>query len=134
MAANTRTIFRTQINDLGNLLIAGRNITIEANGRISSLVSFDPESIVPGNITFTSTVTANTFASAGAGEPTIISATNINLSANGYFGGAVVITNSPLRLSSYTNAQIASINAAAGDVILNSTNGNIQYYNGTTWK
>ena len=51
MAANTTTIFTTQKNDLGNLFIAGRNITIEANGRISSLASFDPESIVPGNIT-----------------------------------------------------------------------------------
>jgi len=134
MSANTRTIFRSQVNDLGNLFIAGRNISIEANGRISSLATFEAESVVSGNITFTNTVTANSFASASDGTPTITSSTNISLNANGYNGGAVVIANSPLRLSSYTDAQIGSILASAGDVIFNSTSGNVQYYTGTAWK
>jgi hypothetical protein len=115
-------------------LIAGAAITIEANGRISSAGGgITPNSNVEGNLRITGTMTANAFASSGFGVPTLSSATNINLSANGANGGAVVIQNSPLRLRSYTTADRGNITAATGDLIFNSNVNSPQVYNGTTW-
>ena len=115
-------------------LIAGTAITIEANGRISSAGGgITPNSNVEGNLRITGTMTANAFASSGFGVPTLSSATNINLSANGANGGAVVIQNSPLRLRSYTTVDRGNITAAAGDLIFNSNVNSPQVYNGTTW-
>ena len=115
-------------------LIAGTSITIEANGRISSAGGgITPNSNVEGNLRITGTLTANAFASTGFGVPTLSSATNINLSANGANGGAVVIQNSPLRLRSYTTADRGNITAATGDLIFNSTTLTVQDYDGTSW-
>jgi hypothetical protein len=128
-----RKIDKSQINDVGNLYIAGQYITIEANGRISSSGGIAPNSNVEGNLRITGTFTANTFASSGFGVPTLSSATNINLSANATNGGAVVIQNSPLRLRSYTTVDRGNITASTGDTIYNSTVSSPQVYNGTTW-
>ena len=128
-----RAVYRTQINDIANLLIAGQYIIIEANGRISSTGGIAPNSNVEGNIRFTGSITANTFSSAGFGVPTIESSTNINLSANGTNGGAVVVTNSPIRLRSYTTTDRANIIASAGDVIHNSTLSSPQVYSNSAW-
>lgn len=128
-----RKIDKSQINDLGNLLIAGTYITIEANGRISSSGGIAPNSNVEGNLRLTGSLTANTFISSGTGVPTITSLTNINLSANGTTGGAVVITSSPLRLRSYTTVDRANIIATMGDLIYNANTKSIEAYNGTSW-
>ena len=128
-----RKIDKSQINDVGNLYTAGQYITIEANGRISSSGGITPNSNVEGNLRITGTMTANAFASSGFGVPTLSSATNINLSANGANGGAVVIQNSPLRLRSYTTADRGNITAAAGDLIFNSNTLTVQDYDGTSW-
>ncbi len=128
-----RAVYRTQINDIANLLIAGQYIIIEANGRISSTGGIAPNSNVEGNIRFTGSITANTFSSTGFGVPTIESATNINLTANGTNGGAVVVTNSPIRLRSYTTTDRANITASAGDVIHNSTLGSPQVFSNSAW-
>jgi hypothetical protein len=89
--------------------------------------------LAESNVRITGTLTANAFAAAGFGVPTLSSATNINLSANGANGGAVVIQNSPLRLRSYTTADRGNITAAAGDLIFNSTTLTLQDYDGTSW-
>jgi hypothetical protein len=128
-----RAIYKTQINDIGNLLIAGKFITIEANGRISSDGGIAPNSNVEGNIRFTGSVSANSYIATGFGTPTVFSSTNVNLTANSSVGGAVVITNSPLRLRSYTTADLGNITATVGDVIYNTTTRTLQYYDGTTW-
>ncbi len=128
-----RAIYRTQISDIANLLIAGQYIIIEANGRISSTGGIAPNSNVEGNIRFTGSITANTFSSTGFGVPTIESATNIHLTANGTNGGAVVVTNSPFRLRSYTTVDRANIIPSQSDMIYNSTTMTIQYYNGVSW-
>lgn len=76
-----RAIYRTQIKDIANLLIAGKFITIEANGRISSDGGIAPNSNVEGNIRFTGSVTANSIV---MGNTIIsISGTTLTLTANG---------------------------------------------------
>ena len=81
------------------------------------------------NITANS-ITSNTFISSGAGVPTIESSTNINLAAN----AAVVVTQSVLRLASFTDGQVANLAAVAGDIVYNSTNNKFQGYTTSGWK
>ena len=128
-----RRIDRTQIRDIGNLLIAGTYITIEANGRVSSSGGIAPNSNVEGNIRFTGSVTAHSYIATGFGTPTVFSSTSVNLTANGSVGGAVVITNSPLRLRSYTTSDRGNIVATAGDVIYNATTNTVQTFTGNSW-
>ena len=128
-----RRIDRTQIRDIGNLLIAGTYITIEANGRVSSSGGIAPNSNVEGNIRFTGSVTANSYIATGFGTPTVFSSTSVNLTANGSVGGAVVITNSPLRLRSYTTADRSNITATAGDLIFNASTNTVQTFASNSW-
>jgi len=88
---------------------------------------------VTGNVTASDSVVANSFASSGFGVPTIESATNIVLSANGINGGAVVIQDSALRLRSYTEGAIANLTASAGDAVFNSSISKAQIYDGANW-
>src|SRR6056300_1368701 len=68
-----------------------------------------------GSLLVSGAVTAHSFniSSDAVGTPSIYSDSNINLSAS----NAVVITSSPLRLDSFTNAETGSITAQVGDVI-----------------
>lgn len=124
-----RKLFRPQFLDVANLLIAGDNVTIEPNTRISS-AGISAESIVDGNITVTNAFIANNFVVTGVGIPTVYSKSNIHLNT----AGNVVISYSPLRLRSYTNGDLANIsNSNAGDWIFNSTTKTMQVYNGSSW-
>ena len=89
--------------------------------------------VIAANTITTNVIFANSFVSTGTGTPTLSSATNINLSAGGAAGGAVVITSSALRFRSYNTTDRANITAAAGDVIFNTTFASLQYYNGNAW-
>lgn len=131
-----RRISRLQIetgaasnNDI--LVVEGGNFVFKNLANVYAGIS--PNSNVEGNIRFTGSVTANSFASTGFGVPTVSSATSINLNANGANGGAVVVQNSALRLRSYTNATRSNLTPSAGDVIYNSNVSSQQVYNGTSW-
>jgi len=89
--------------------------------------------VITANTITTNVIFANSFVSTGTGTPTLSSATNINLSAGGAAGGAVVITSSALRFKSYNTTDRANITAAAGDVIFNTTFSSLQYFTGNVW-
>ena len=89
--------------------------------------------VIAANTITTNVIFANSFVSTGTGTPTLSSATNINLSAGGAAGGAVVITSSALRFKSYNTTDRANITAAAGDVIFNTTFSSLQYFTGNVW-
>ena len=132
-----RKISRLQINagaasNNDILVVEGNDLVYKNLANIYAGIS--PNSNVEGNIRFTGSVTANSFASSGVGVPTLTSATNINLNANGYNGGAVVIQNSALRLRSYSTLNLANLTASSGDVIYNSNTATVQYYNGSSWE
>jgi hypothetical protein len=85
-------------------------------------------------VSTTGNVTASNFignvVGAGAGTPTISSATNLDLSA----ASAVrVIGGGTFRLPSLTTAQIANTIAANGDMIYNSSVNKFQGYEGGAW-
>lgn len=131
-----RRISRLQIdtgaasnNDI--LVVEAGNFVFKNLANVYAGIS--PNSNVEGNIRFTGSVTANSFASAGTGTPTVSSATSINLNANGANGGAVVVQNSALRLRSYTTANLSTLTPSVGDLIYNTTANAIQIYRGTAW-
>lgn len=131
-----RRISRLQIdtgaasnNDI--LVVEAGNFVFKNLANVYAGIS--PNSNVEGNIRFTGSVTANSFASAGTGTPTVSSATSINLNANGANGGAVVIQNSALRLRTYSTANLSSLTPVVGDLIFNTTTVSVQVYNGTSW-
>ena len=45
-----------------------------------------------------------------------------------------VAIDDPLRLKSYTTTQRDALTSVAGDTIYNSTEGKVQFYNGSAWK
>ena len=110
-------------------VIEGLNLYF-TNARVLTAIT---NSTVQGNLNLTggltaNTVTANSFISTGAGVPTLSSATNINLAANGINGGAVVIQSSALRLNTYTNATRDLLTPSAGDLVYNSNTSTVQVY------
>jgi hypothetical protein len=132
----SRRISRLQIstsaasnNDI--LVVEGSNFVFKNLANVNAGIS--PNSNVEGNIRFTGSVTANSFASTGFGVPTVSSATSINLNANGANGGAVVIQNSALRLRNYSTSNLSSLTAVEGDLVYNNTTKTLQFYNGTNW-
>ena len=78
-------------------------------------------------------ITANSFVSTGTGVPTLSSATNINLAANGINGGAVVVQSSALRLNPVTSTVRDTFTPSTGDLVYNSNTATVQVY-GTAWK
>ena len=82
-----------------------------------------------GSLLVSGAVTAHSFniSSDAVGTPSIYSDSNINLSAS----NAVVITSSPLRLASFTNAETGSITGQVGDIIYNSNTATYDLYSGS---
>jgi hypothetical protein len=74
-------------------------------------------------------VTANSYVSTGTGTPTLASATNIILSAN----GAVILQSSPLRLKTYTLPAANVLSSVAGDIVYISNTNTVNSFDGTSW-
>ena len=82
-----------------------------------------------GSLFVSGAISASAFNVYSAGTPEITSATNLNLTA----GSAVVITQSPIRLASFTDAQTASLTPSNGDMIYNTTSNKFWGYAGSAW-
>jgi len=132
------TVTRITANIWNNLytsnVIEGINLYFTNARALTALTN----STVQGNLNLTggltaNTVTANSFISTGTGVPTLSSATNINLSANGINGGAVVVQSSALRLNPVTQTVRDTFTPSAGDLVYNSNTATVQVY-GAAWK
>jgi hypothetical protein len=80
--------------------------------------------IFESNIYSSGSLTAESINIGTSGTPTLFSSTNLNLSAS----NAVVITDSPLRLTPFTNAQTASFTYSDGDIVYSSTSNDFYGY------
>ena len=81
------------------------------------------------NITATGTIEADIIKTSGTGVPTFTSASNILFDA----ANAVVIQKSPLRLGSFDTNGIAGLVGQDGDIIYNSSEKQLVFWNGSIW-
>lgn len=86
--------------------------------------TFAQNMVVEGTFYSSGSVTAESINVGTSGTPTIFSSTNLNLSAS----NAVVITDSPFRLTPFTNAQTSSFTFSNGDIVYSSTSNDFYGY------
>jgi hypothetical protein len=84
-----------------------------ATGSVTASVDPNLGLIVNSDISASGDITARSISVGTSGTPTIYSSNNLNLSAS----NAVVITDSPLRLTPFTNATTASFTFSEGDLV-----------------
>ena len=110
--------------------------------RVRNLIDFnhrvmDMDGDATDNITIDSidvdTVTADTVTLSSSGTPTLTSATDIKLSASTGVNNRVEVTQSSLKLASFTTAQIALKTGANGDLVYNRTDHQVQAYQNGAW-
>ena len=82
------------------------------------------------NLVATGKIEAPEIFSSSTGIPTITSASNIILDA----ANAVVLQKTVLRLGSYDTNGLATLTGQAGDVVYNSSEKQMQFWDGTAWK
>ena len=59
--------------------------------------------------------------------------TNVKVNTISTSSGNNVAMQVPLNLKSYTTTERNSLTSSAGDVIYNTTDSKVQFYNGTSW-
>ncbi len=101
-----------------------------SNSNVAAYLPTYTGNITANNITATDTVTAANFVGAGAGTPTLSSATNLDLSA---VAAVRVIGGGSFRLPSLTSTQISALVPSNGDLVYNSTVNKIQGYEASAW-
>ena len=59
--------------------------------------------------------------------------TNVKVNTISTSSGNNVAMQVPLNLKSYTTTERNALTSAAGDIIYNTTDSKVQFYNGTSW-
>ena len=117
--------------EVGALLLSGSNIDTSDSSAITvtPAVTLSSDLSVENHLTVTGSVTADKFISTGTETPEISASANLNLTA----GNAVVVTNSPLRMASFTTTERNALAAQNGDIIYNTTDNKFQGYENGAW-
>ena len=115
---------------IGNFTLSNSVIDTDDSSEIvlTPSVRMSSDLTVDGNIN-AQKFTADSFESSGIGVPAIDSNSSIELRAT----DQVKITQSPLRLASYTSTQRDALTAANGDLIYNTTTNKFQGYANNAW-
>ena len=101
-----------------------------SNSNVASYLPTYTGNITANNIVASNNITAANFVGAGAGTPTLSSATNLDLSA----AVAVrVVGGGSFRMPLLTSAQISALTAANGDMVYNTTSNKFQAYEAGAW-
>jgi len=97
---------------------------------VSNTLTFDGAQMkLTGSMFVSGAISASAFNIYATGTPEITSATNLNLTA----GTAVIVTQSPMRMATFTDAQTGSLTPANGDMIYNSTTHKFMGYANGVW-
>ena len=116
---------------IGNFTFASSVVdTDDSSGIvITPAVTMSSDLTVENDLVVTNTVTADRFVSTGTETPEISASANLNLTA----GNAVVVTNSPLRMASFTTTERNALAAQNGDIVYNTTDNKFQGYENGAW-
>ena len=116
---------------VGNFTFSSSTITTDDSSSITitPAVTMSSDLTVQNDMTVDGTLQAEIFAGSGTGTPQITSAGSIELIAE----DAVKITQSPLRMASFTTTQRDALTAINGDTIYNTTTNKFQGYANGAW-
>ena len=109
---------------VGNDLTVGQDATVSVNLTVNSNATVNNNLTVGNNL-----IINGDFTSEGSGTPEIFSDNEIELTA----GTRVILTQSPIKMASFTTAERANITAQNGDVIYNTTDNKFQGYENGAW-
>jgi hypothetical protein len=122
--------------EAGAMLLSGSIIDTSDSSAITvtPATTFSSDVTVENNLVVTNTLTVDTlevtnFQTAGSGTPELASDTAILLTA----GTRVEVTQSPLKMASFTTTERNALTPQNGDVIYNTTDSKFQGYAGSTW-
>ncbi len=129
-SSTAKWINGTSGDTIGNFTLSSSVIDTDDSSQIvmTPSVRMSSDLTVDGNLT-AQKFTADSFESSGVGTPQIDSASSIELIAQ----DQVKITNSPLRLASFTSTQRDALTAGNGDTIYNTTTNKFQGYANGAW-
>ena len=117
------------ISATGSLFVSTIDTDDSSAITITPAVTISSDLTVENDLVVTNTVTADRFISTGTETPEISASANLNLTA----GNAVVVTNSPLRMASFTTTERNALAAQNGDIIYNTTDNKFQGYENGAW-
>jgi len=104
-------------------------ITITPAVTVNSDLIVENELSVSNNITAGNIIVQGDITTQGSGTPELYSDNEINLTA----GTRVQLTQSPIKLASFTTTERDALSAQNGDLIYNSTNNKFQGYENGSW-
>lgn len=104
-------------------------ITITPSVTMNSDLIVENELIVSNNITTGNIIVQGDIITQGLGTPELYSDNEINLTA----GTRVQLTQSPIKLASFTTTERDALSAQNGDLIYNSTDNKFQGYENGSW-
>ena len=120
----------------GAILLSGSNIDTSDSSAITVTpgVTFNSDVVVENDLIVSNKITVDTlavtnFETVGAGTPELSSDTELLLTA----GTRVEITQSPLKMASFTTTERNLLTPANGDIIYNSTDNKFQGYENGAW-
>ena len=129
-SSDSTSIIFTPAVDMDSDVTVGNDLTVLQDATIGVNLTVNSNAVVNNDLTVQNNLIINgEFTSEGSGTPEIFSDNEIQLTA----GTRVELTQSPIKMASFTTAERANITPQNGDIIYNSTDNKFQGYENGSW-